>query len=115
MDKTLSEQQDRDLEALLKTRMVRLKDLFQGRAWQLYQEELGRLRQELLERAVATNHTETRGRLLNTVQAFDLLLDGDFEHSALQAAGQTVDNPEPAQHYMALDSADQRLAKAKEH
>ena len=117
MDKNSSEPSESsfELEQLTKARLVQLKELFQGTAWAQLQEELASFRQELLERAVRINHSEQRDKLLNVVQAFDYLLDGTIERRALRAEGQIIDKPTEMQHYMALDSADLRLAKSKEH
>ncbi|OGR29712.1 MAG: hypothetical protein A2139_02390 [Desulfobacca sp. RBG_16_60_12] len=69
-----------------------------------------------MERAVETSHTDQQGavRWLHQAQALDLLLDGNLERGALQDAGQPVDNQAEPEQYMPLDSADLRLAKAKE-
>lgn len=116
MDKTLSKQSDQEFESLLKERLTQLKELFLGPAWALYQGELGKLRRELVERAVVTAYSDPPGALrwLHQAHGLDMLMDGTFEGAALQDAGQPVDKlPEPEQ-YMSLDSADRRLLKERE-
>ena len=99
-----------------KARLARLEDLFSSQSWLLFQEELARVRVDLLERAVATDSSEEAEQLRWMVKGLDLMRDKNFEPRALQEAGQRIDKQPEVPHYMALDSADQRrLANRKEN
>jgi hypothetical protein len=72
------------------------------------------VRSDLIERLVATNSSDDAERLRNYVKGLDLVLDDTLKHAALARAGEVFDKPEQVQHYMALDSADQRQLKQRE-
>ena len=95
-------------ELALKAQLADLEDLFQGPAWQLYQEELVKAKRRLLDLVLATSSTEHRDHLLSIARGIDWITSDRFSERALQDAGQTVDNqPEPT-HPMALDSEGRR-------
>lgn len=98
-----------------KARLQALKDLFAGEDWQLLQEELAQVRADLVERVVATKSSGEAEQLRGEIRGLDRLRDPNFKVRALQNAGQQFDKPSEAQHYMALDSADQRLLTTKEN
>ena len=107
------EESKTEFDNLLRAKVTELQDLFGSQGWQTLQEVVARQRQDLLERAVGTSLSDESQKWLIMAKTLDLFLDGTMEHGALQRAGcQSIDKQEPVQHYMALDSADERLAEA---
>ena len=112
MPKNSSEEFPESYESLLQGKVAVLKDLFSSQGWLTLQEEVGPLRLILLERASETNSLEEANRYLIMAKTLKLFLDDTLEQGALQEAGcQNLDNEPEVQHYMALDSADERQAK----
>ena len=112
MPNSSSAESKTEFDNLLQTKVMELQDLFSSQGWQTLQEVVAHQRQDLLERAVGTNHSEESQKWLTMARTMGLFLDGTIEHGALQRAGcQSIDKPEQVQHYMALDSADERLAR----
>jgi hypothetical protein len=62
---------------------------------------------------VETRSSEDEQYYLSVVRGLGWLREKRFEESALQEAGQVVDNELPMEHYMTLDSEGRR--KLKEH
>ena len=98
----------------VKERLVALQDLFQGRDWHLFQEELAKVRASLLDHAVAMDSSDKAEAIRQQVKGLDYLRASNFKPGALQDAGQRFDKPTEMPHYMALDSADQRRLTDRE-
>jgi hypothetical protein len=75
---------------------------------------VAQVRAALVERMVATNCSEEAERLRNQVKGLDLVSDDSFKRPALARAGEVTNKPEPVEHYMALDSADERQLRQRE-
>ena len=101
------------LEASL-VHLEELKDLFEGTAYQRFQEELAKVRSQLLDLAVATDSSVEAEGIRQQVKGLDRLRDRNFRLPALQDAGQVIDKPPEVEHHMALDSADRRRLHTKE-
>lgn len=99
-------------EEALKQRLQDLKDLFEGAAWHLYQEELVKVKRRALEAVVRTRSSEDRDYYLSMARGIDLVLSPNFSEGALQDAGQPIDNPDPPPHPMSLDSEGKRALAA---
>ena len=95
-------------EMALRAKLADLEDLFQGPAWQLYQEELVKAKRRILDLVLGTYSIEARDHYLSIARGLDWIISNTFSERALQDAGQTFDKQAEPTHPMSLDSEGRR-------